>query len=374
MFLDIERNIFIQNVKELSFLGEWFIHHIFTIKHIISIKLLYNLTRFSLGIALDHRREPHRRPANWLFCPPGAEGECGMPKDFETSGSKAVKIGPGAAASEDRVFAATRWLAIIIIPFLVVASVLLYVWPDRTDVTFAWTIKPSMTPMMLAAAYMGGIYFFVQVARARQWHTIKVGFLPVTAFAGLLGVATILHWDRFNHSHISFITWTALYFTTPFLVIAAWLRNRVQDSGPLDPSEVRLPARLRWVIGLTGILTLLVSLFLFLSPPLMISLWPWTLTPLTARVVGAMFALPGIVGLGIAFDPRWSAARIILQSQSFSILMILIAAVRAWGDFDPAKIATWLFLGGLLALLVLIAALTVYMQHAKPALVPPRIS
>src|SRR5512135_2963037 len=115
---------------------------------------------------------------------------------------------PGAAsAQDDAVLPVTRWLAIIIIPFLVVAAALLYIWPNNTDQTFAWTIKPSMTAMMLAAAYMGGIVFFVQVARARLWHTIHVGFLPVIAFASLLGIATLLHWDRFNHSHISFFTW-----------------------------------------------------------------------------------------------------------------------------------------------------------------------
>ena len=50
------------------------------------------------------------------------------------------------------------------------------------------------------------------------------------------------------------------------------------------------------------------------------------LTPLTARVVGAMFALPGVVGLGIALEPRWSAARILLEAHACSIAMILIAA------------------------------------------------
>jgi len=222
-----------------------------------------------------------------------------------------------------------------------------------------------MTPMMLAAAYMGGIYFFVQVARAREWHTIKVGFLPVTAFASFLGIATILHWDRFNHSHISFFVWTALYFTTPILVFVVWLLNRKRDTHQIRPGDRHLPLTIRVVIGVIGSITLLISLFLFLSPGLMISIWPWTLTPLTARVVGAMFALPGIVGLGIALESRWSAARIILQSQSFSILMILIAAGRAWGDFHPGNIATWFFIGGLTGLILLILWFYIQMETGK---------
>jgi hypothetical protein len=265
----------------------------------------------------------------------------------------------------DSILRETRWLALFIIPFLVIASILLYVWPNDTDKTFAWTIKPSMTPMMLAAAYMGGIYFFVQVVRARSWHTIKAGFLPVTAFAGLLGIATILHWDRFNHNIISFYAWAGLYFTTPIVVFIVWLRNRRQDTGQVAANEILLPRSLRVVLGIIGGVTLLVSLFLFLFPQSMMAIWPWTLTPLTARVAGAMFALPGLVGLGIALEPRWSAARTILQAQSFSIILILIAAARAWADFNPANIVTWFFIGGLAGLLILFSALYVGMEIAR---------
>ena len=268
----------------------------------------------------------------------------------------------------DRILPETRWLAVLIIPFLVAASMLLFIWPNDTDKLFAWTIKPSMTPMMLAAAYLGGIYFFTRALLARQWHLVKLGFLPVTAFASLLGIATILHWDRFNHSHIAFYTWATLYFTTPFLVLAVWLRNRMTDPDTAESNEVIIPQMIRLVIGVVGVITLAVSLLLFLQPDLMIRQWPWMLTPLTARVVGAMFALPGVVGVGIALEKRWSAARIILEAQAFSIVMILIATARAWGDFEQSNAITWLFVGGLSLLLVALAVLYASMEiHRRNA-------
>ena len=139
----------------------------------------------------------------------------------------------GIRVRTDHILPETRWLAGLIIPFLVAAFILLYFWPNDTDKLFAWTIKPVMTPMMLAAAYSGGIYFFTRTLLAKQWHLVKLGFLPVTAFASLLGIATILHWDRFNHSHISFYTWATLYFTTPFLVFAVCMSGRIKRSLPL---------------------------------------------------------------------------------------------------------------------------------------------
>ena len=263
---------------------------------------------------------------------------------------------------DDHIYRFTWLLAVIIIPFLIVAWIILYLLPTRSGELFAWPVKPPMTAMMLGAAYLGGVYFFVRVVFAKQWHTIKAGFLPVTLFASLLGIATLLHWDKFTHDHISFFTWAVLYFTTPFLVVGTWWFNRRTDPRTLDSGDVALPIWMRWLLGIAGAITLTISLSLFLFPQLMIGVWPWTLTPLTARVMGAMFALPGLVGLGIASDQRWSAARIILQAQAFSIALILIAAATSWSDFNPANIATWLFVGGLSTLLIGIIILYVIME------------
>src|SRR6266566_10050896 len=86
-------------------------------------------------------------------------------------------------------------------------------------------VKPAMTPMILASVYLGGAYFFLRAATARQWHTVKGGFVPVGTFATLMGVATILHWGKFTHSHVAFWLWAGLYFTTPFLVFGVWWAN-----------------------------------------------------------------------------------------------------------------------------------------------------
>jgi hypothetical protein len=263
---------------------------------------------------------------------------------------------------DNQILLETRWIAALVIPFLVVAFVILFIFPYQTEMLFAWKIQPSMSAMMLGSAYAGGIYFFAGVLRSKQWHQVKVGFLPVIAFASLLGIATILHWDKFNHSHVSFFAWTGLYFTTPFIVSFVWLRNRHQDTGNLDDTDTIIPYMARLIMGLFGTVTLIISLFLFTQPSTMISLWFWKLTPLTARVMGAMFALPGLVGLGIAFDKRWSAATLILQSQGFSILLILIASILSSQDYNWTTWGSWVFVGGLCLMLISIVVLFMFMK------------
>lgn len=259
----------------------------------------------------------------------------------------------------------TRRLALFIAPFLVVAFVVLDGFPDRTHQLFAWTMRPTMTPMLLGGVYLGGAFFFVQVHRERCWHRIKAGFISVTAFASLLGIATIVHWGVFNHDHVAFWLWAGLYFGAPFLVAGAWLMNRRTEAAP-RPEELRLPPVIRAVIGAVGASAVSMSLFLTLLPARAIRIWPWALTPLTARVLGAVFML-GVAGLGVFLDARWSSARLMVQVAIVMLVVILVSAARAHRQLDTSQPLTWLLFGGFAATLMGAMGLSVVMDGRERA-------
>src|ERR1700751_4982688 len=104
---------------------------------------------------------------------------------------------------DDRVFPGTRLLGAVIVPFLLVAFVLLYCFPDDTRHWFAWNVQPTITPLIMGAGYIAGAYFFVRVARETRWHRIHVGFLPVTAFTLFMAIGTFNHLDRFDKDHVA---------------------------------------------------------------------------------------------------------------------------------------------------------------------------
>jgi hypothetical protein len=108
---------------------------------------------------------------------------------------------------------------------------------------------------------------------------------------------------------------------------------------------------------------LLTSIFLFLQPGFMISTWPWQLTPLTARVMGALFALTGVGELAIALDVRWSAVRVALESQMIGIVAIGLAIVFSWSNFNQANPLTWVFIATILFLLVASPLLYIWMEQ-----------
>jgi hypothetical protein len=263
----------------------------------------------------------------------------------------------------DRVLLPTRVVAVAIIPFLVVAFAVLVPAPGDTKRLFAWQIKSTMTAMTLGSVYLGGAYFFFRVVRSSKWHSVAGGFLSVGTFASLMGIATILHWNVFIHSNVAFWLWTGLYFTTPFIIFAVFLRNQ-REYAPAGAGDVMISRAAGSLIGAGGCLAVLMSAFLFVFPTRAADIWPWTLTPLTARAMGAIFAL-GIAEIGAFRERRWSAARVLLQVAGVMLVLILIAGARAHREFDSSNPLTWLFAVGFVA--ATLATVVLYVQMESRA-------
>lgn len=233
----------------------------------------------------------------------------------------------------DRTHALTRIVAAIVVPFLVLAFAILYLFPDQSGERFAWAIRPRVMAMFVGAGYIGGAYLFVRTALGAPWHRVAPGFLPVTAFTLSMLVATVLHWARFDIRHFPFQLWLILYVVTPFLVPYLWVRNRGEDTGAPEQGNALVPALARWVMTLVGAVIGVFALIGFISPPTLLGLWVWTLTPLTSRILSGWFFLLAVGGLAIGRETRWSAWRIGLVSIGLWHALVLLAAVLNPADF-----------------------------------------
>lgn len=276
---------------------------------------------------------------------------------------------------DDQVLPYTRLVAAFVLPFLLVASVLLYLFPTRTDTLWSWTIQPPFTAMLLGCAYIGGIRFFVGVLRADRWHRIWTGAPAVLVFASLACAATLLHLDRFHFGQAGFggvaaATWLGVYLVTPVLVLLLIVFNARRDPREAEPGDPRIPRAFRLVLGVAGIAAVLTGVVLFVAPAVAVPVWAWPLTPLTARVTGAILVLPGLVNVLLLVDARWSAFRLIFEAQLVSLAAILVAvAVRA-SDLLWTRPAAPLFVGALVVSFVLYAGLVLRMRAASRALAP----
>lgn len=250
-------------------------------------------------------------------------------------------------AGSDRILLAVRWLAVVLLPFLAVAAVILVLMPGRTAELFAWPIAPPLTAMVLGAAYVGGIVFFAAVLLTRDWHRVRRGFLPVFVFASLLGIATVLHSDKFT-VNVSFVAWAVLYATTPFLVAWAAIVQRPADPRVPASLDLVIPAAIAWCLVAVGAVATITGLTMFALPGMFLEVWGWDLTPLTARTMGAILSLTGFVNVGMIVDRRWSSFRVLYGAQLISVALIIVAILIRREDVHWERPAA----AGFVALLV----------------------
>jgi hypothetical protein len=233
--------------------------------------------------------------------------------------------------SEQSTTLATRLVAGFIVLILLDASQLLLLYPGRTDELWAWEIRPDISSMVLASAYVGGGLFFVRVMFGAAWPRIAPGFPPVILFVWMAAIATVLHLDRFFEERLQFIAWAALYALTPIGIplLYAYERGRTPT-----PSEPRLAPAARRALAIAGGAIVLLTLVMLAAPQPFIDAWPWTLTPLTARITAAVLGLYGGVWVSVALDGRQTGARIPLQSHALGLLFLLVALVAGNADVD----------------------------------------
>ena len=250
---------------------------------------------------------------------------------------------------DDRILLSTRIVSGLVVPFLVLAFLILYFYPETSGERFAWEIKPDMTAAFMGAGYLGGSWLFINAVFGRRWHRISTGFLPVTAFTAAMLIITIIHWDRFEITHFPFTLWLILYAVTPLLLPVLWLRNSRVDSGAAEPNDISVPTIASVLMKTLSVVLLLSASWALILPEGFAMFWPWQLSPLTARIVGGWFILMGGAGLYIARDARWSSWRIGLESIWIWHMLVLAAAVSNRSDFSGGLL-NWYLISILLVL------------------------
>ena len=193
----------------------------------------------------------------------------------------------------------------------------------------------------------------------------------VLAFTTLTLVVTLVHLGKFHLGAASVLTrvltwgWLAIYVGVPPVLAYLWWRQARAASG-VAPAGPRLPPLLRAVLGLQGAVMLALGVALLAAPVPVARLWPWPLTALTGRAVGAWLA-----GLGIIAVQSWYADRREVVAVAFPAIVVYAAlqlAVLAgfarslhWGH-APA----WCYLLFLVSLLAVgVAGLTSAWQSGR---------
>lgn len=259
-----------------------------------------------------------------------------------------------------------RWALVVIGVLVFLVGIPLVLLSGQTDDYFAWTIHPSLT-----AAYLGGVYWaacagVLAASRRPRWAEARAIIPAAFTFTTLTTILTFIHLDKFQTGSPRGWLWIAVYVVTPPVLVVLWLRQR-RVAGEDPPRLVPYAPWVSATMAVQGAIALGVGGALYLAPGATKGIWPWALTPLTARAVGA-----GLLGLAVAdawalWERDW--ARIRAPAISFAAFGVLelVALVRfhgtvAWDDWQ-----TW-------ALVVLLASFLVLGVESVRARAPAAVA
>lgn len=235
----------------------------------------------------------------------------------------------------------------------------LFLLSEQTDRFFAWTVQPSLTAAFLGAAYVASFVIEFLSARNKTWVRARVAVPSVLTFTTLTLIATLLHIDRFhlgsNYDAFQQIVawlWIAIYAVVP-PVMALLLVLQVRTPGRDPPRELPLEAWVRVVLAVQGVTMLATGIGLFLAPAAFSSLWPWQLTPLTSRAVGAWLIGLGVAVLQAYWENDQNRVRVATVSYAAIGVLQLIALIRFTDTVDWGKANTWIYLLFLVSMLAI---------------------
>jgi hypothetical protein len=225
-----------------------------------------------------------------------------------------------------------------------VAGVMLFAFSKDAADFFSWPVGPALTAAFLGAGYWAACVLLTWTALRQSWLRARATMPPVLTIAVLLLAATLIHIDRFETDGVFGLFWLVTYIVVPPALAFALLR---QLGVPGTDESVRVPLApaLRVLIALQAVVMLGVGIALFVAPVDAADLWPWPLTPLNARVVGAFLIGFGVSGAHAAAESDLYRFEGTALAYAALGLLELAALARHSADLAGGSFDTWLYAG-----------------------------
>ncbi len=231
-----------------------------------------------------------------------------------------------------------------------IAGGLLFFGGNDTESWFSWTIAPPLTAAFLGASYWAAFVLLAWSALQRDWLSVRAALPPVLVIAVLLLVATLIHLDRFDFDSLFGWFWLIAYMIVPPLLVVVIARQLRHEGGRRD-EHLPLPEALRALLALQGLTMVVVGAALFAAPARADEIWPWPLSPLTARAVGAFVLGFGVSALhAVIENDRYRFRGAAYAYTVLGALQLLALAIHA-EDLTGGSLDSWLYAGFLIGVL-----------------------
>jgi hypothetical protein len=264
-------------------------------------------------------------------------------------------------ATEPQLFTATKAVLWGAGALAVVAGPILYFFPGDTGSYFAWKIGNPLTPNFMGANYLAGAGA-VWAALINRWSVTRVIMPAIIVFGVSQLVATLLHTDIFKWSHPTAWAWLVVYIVSPIGAIWVYALEERRYRATEGLRGRPMPPWARTAMLVFAAASAAVGLALFIAPADVGEHWPWSLTPLTGRVIGGWYLSGATLQWMLSRTRDVETARVGLLATVAVTALQLLGALLNHGHFDGPSWAVAVYLSysavlGLAAAWVLAPAL-----------------
>ena len=252
------------------------------------------------------------------------------------------------------------------------AAILLIPLAERTADFFAWTIAVPASAAFIGLFYLALTVMGLLGLRQPWWAPARAALVPAVVFVALVLVTTLIHLDKFHLFSGGLLAravawiWLVIYVVTvPVYVLGFWWQRRAPGGDP--PRTAAPPPWARLALGGLAVVLTLEGLALFVAPALGESLWPWALTPLTARMIGVTLVSVALLAAAVVrFDDRVSGRIAATGLLVFGIGALAVVA-RYSGQVIWSRPSAWAYLAVAIALAVVAVAMLPRSGSAHPS-------
>jgi hypothetical protein len=233
----------------------------------------------------------------------------------------------------------------------VVAGPVLYFFPDDTGSYFAWKIGNPLTPNFMGANYLAGAGA-VWAALINRWSVARVIMPAIIVFGVSQLLATLLHLDILKWSHPTAWAWLVVYIVSPIGAIWVFVAEERRYNRSEIPRGRAIPHAARIVLLGFAAASAAVGLALFIAPTDVGAHWPWSLTPLTGRVIGGWYLSGAMLQWTLSRTRDVETARVGLLATIAVTALQLLGALLNHDHFDGPSwsVAVYLAYSALLGL------------------------
>jgi hypothetical protein len=235
------------------------------------------------------------------------------------------------------------WFGVEVL-FGIAAIGAVFLQPEATATNFAWAIKPTVMAATFGGFYVSVSLLFILGLFAQRWQQVRVICIPAAVFTAFLLLTTFLHWDKFSVGNLPFYVWFASYLLPPpiFIGLYLWHQNKSLSVATGRTQLITLSTRRFWIFN--GFALMVLALFFYCFPNLLIAIAPWKFTFLTARTLCGWLIGVGLLQTWMAWEGDWQRVKIATTTLMLLPFALLFQLIRFQPEVQWNNIPLWLLL------------------------------